>query len=296
MSTPALEQRVLRHAFISYALATLGFWLVNGLSTAEEWRRAGEIGGWIRALTLEGTSNLVILALFVPVAWLERRAPASLERWKTALPVHLLGSLVFAILHVSAMTIMRLGLWPLLFDRAYGLDGGIWGEFIYEYRKDVLSYALILAILAVFRAREDALQQAGAARADARADHVVTLRCGGREIRLPAGDILAARAAGNYAEVRTGAGVHLARITLTELEALLSEAGVDPVRVHRSHLLARNALREIIPGGDGDAEAVLAGGIRVPVSRRFRGRLKAAKAAPRRVKNITHRTANGDAV
>lgn len=276
MSTPDLERRVLRHAFIAYALATLGFWLVNGLSAAEEWRRAGEVGGWIRALTLEGASNLVILALFVPVAWLERRAPASLERWKTALPAHLLGSFAFAVVHVAVMNGMRLGLWPILFDRTYGLDGGLLAEFIYEYRKDVLSYALILAVLAMFRAHEEALQQARAARTDARRDHVVTLRSGGREIRLPAGDFLTARAAGNYAEVRTGAGVHLARITLAELEALLSAAGVDPVRVHRSHLLARNALREIIPGGDGDAEAVLAGGIRVPVSRRFRDRLKAA--------------------
>jgi hypothetical protein len=276
MSTPELEHRVLRKAFAVYALASLGFWLVNGLSLAEEWRRAGEVGGWIRALTLEGTSNVVILALFVPVAWLERRAPVSLEHWKTALVAHLLGALAFSAVHVVAMNLMRLGLWPLLFDKGYGLDGGLWVEFIYEYRKDVLSYGLVLAVLAMFRAHEEALQQARAAKADARNDHVVTLRCGGRELRLPAGDILAASAAGNYAEVRTGAGVHLARITLTELEALLSEAGIDPVRVHRSHLLVRNALREIIPGGDGDAEAVLAGGLRVPVSRRFRDRLKTA--------------------
>jgi hypothetical protein len=270
MSTPDLERRVLRHAFLSYAVAAIGFWLVNGLSTAEEWRRAGEVGGWIRALTLEGTSHLVVVALFVPVAWLERRVPASLERWKTALPVHLVGSLVFALIHVAAMNLIRMGLWPLLFDKAYGLDGGLWGALMYEYRKDVLTYALILAILAILRAREDALQQARAAKADARNDHVVTLRCGGREIRLPAGDILAASAAGNYAEVRTGTGVHLARITLTELEALLSEAGIDPVRVHRSHLAVRPAIREIVPGSDGDAQARLADGSVLPVSRRYR--------------------------
>ena len=273
MQTPDLEHRVLRKAFAVYALATLGFWLVNGLSTAEEWRRAGEAGGWIRALTLEGTSNLVILALFVPVAWLERRAPASLERWKTSLGAHLLGSLAFAVVHVAVMNAMRYGLWPLLFDKTYSLDGGLWAEFIYEYRKDVLSYGLILAVLAMFRAHEEALQQARAARAAARSDHVVTLRCGGRVLRLPAGDILSASAAGNYVEVRTATGVHLARATLSALETLLSQAGADPVRVHRSHLAARPAIREIVPKADGDAQARLADGSVLPVSRRYRARV-----------------------
>ncbi|GGE49712.1 hypothetical protein GCM10011367_25750 [Marinicauda pacifica] len=274
MTTPDLEHRVLRHAFACFAIASVGFWLVNGLSAAEEWRRAGETGGWVRALVLEGTSNLTILALFVPVALLERRAPATLDSWRTSLPIHLLGGTVFSLVHIAAMNAMRTVLWPVLFGRQYGLDGQLWGELVYEYRKDVLSYALILAILAVFRAREDAVQQARAARRDARAENIITLRCGGRELRLPAGEILSAAAAGNYAEIRTRAGSHLARITLTELERLLNEAGRDPVRVHRSHLVARQAVREIIPAADGDAEAVLEDGACIPVSRRFRDRLK----------------------
>lgn len=269
MSTPPLEQRVLRNAFIFFALATIGFWLVNGLSAAEEWRRAGESGGWVRALVLEGTSNVVILALFAPVALLERRFPATPERWRLALPVHLAGSLVFSGVHVMAMWALRLVLWPVLFDRSYGLESPL-SEFVYEYRKDLLSYAIILAILAVMRAREEAVERADAAAADARRDHVVTLRCGGRELRLPAGDILHASAAGNYVEVRTRAGLHLARTTLSGLEAMLSQAGADPVRLHRSHIAPRGAIREIIPTADGDAEARLSDGSVLPVSRRYR--------------------------
>ncbi|MGJ3231911.1 MAG: LytR/AlgR family response regulator transcription factor [Oceanicaulis sp.] len=271
VATPALEQRVLRNAFLFYALVSTGFWLVNGLSLAEEWRRAGDAGGWVRALTLEGTSHVIILALFFPVAWLERRIPPTLGNWRTALPAHFVASAVFAVVHVGAMNLVRGALWPLLFDRAY--TAGVWTGFIYEYRKDLLSYALMLAVLALFRAREEAEQRAAAVSADARRDHVVTLRCGGREIRLPADEIVSASAAGNYAEVATRNGAHLARTTLAELERLLTEAGADPVRVHRSHLVARGAVREVVPAGGGDAEAVLLGGARLPVSRRYRDRL-----------------------
>lgn len=272
MSAPEIERRVLRTAFIFFAVASLGFWLVNGLSAAEEWRRAGEPGGWVRALTLEGTSNLLIFALFYPVALLERRFPAAPGRWRIALPVHLAASLGFSIVHVVGMWLLRAGLWPVLFERSYGLES-LGPQFVYEYRKDLLSYALILAILAVMRAREEALQSAAAARADARRDHVVTLRCGGRELRLPAAEILCASAAGNYVEVRTATGVHLARITLSALEEMLSEAGADPVRLHRSHLAARSAIRELIPGADGDAQVRLADGFALPVSRRYRANL-----------------------
>lgn len=275
MFTPALEQRVLRNAFIFFSLATLGFWLVNGLSAAEEWRRAGESGAWVRALVLEGTSNVVILALFLPVAFLERRFPVSLERWRVALPVHAAGVVLFSLIHVGAMNGLRMALWPPFFGFSYESYGGPLGEFGYEFRKDVLSYALILAVLAIFRQLEDARQRLKAVREDARTDHVITLRSGGRELRLPAGDIVSASAAGNYAEVATANGSHLARTTLAELERLLREAGADPVRIHRSHLVARKAVREIIPTGDGDAEAVLETGARLPVSRRNRPRLSA---------------------
>lgn len=270
MTTPDLERRVLRFAFLFYLLGTLGFWLVNGLSAAEEWRRAGESGVWVRALVLEGTSNLVILALFVPIALLERRFPVSLERWRTALPVHAAGVLVFSLIHVSVMNGLRVALWPPLFGFAYESYGGFLGEFGYEFRKDMLSYALMLAILAMFRELEDARQRLKATREDARTDHVITLRCGGREIRLPARDILSASAAGNYVEVRTGAGAHLARMTLTRLISLLQSAGADPVRLHRSHMASRSAIRELVPTGDGDAEARLSDGQVLPVSRGYR--------------------------
>ncbi len=272
MTTPQIETRVLYRAFMVYALASLGFWLVNGLSAAEEWRRAGEVGGWVRALTLEGTSNVVILALFVPVALLERWSPATPGRWREAIPVHFAGSLAFSLIHVLSMWGLRVAFWPLLFGREYGLDT-LPAEFFYEYRKDLLSYALILAVLAAVRSREEAVQRASAALADARCDQVITLRSGGRELRLPAADIVSAHAAGNYVDVQTVTGRHLARSTLAGLETLLEGAGIDVVRLHRSHLTVRSAIRAIVPASDGNAEVELSNGDILPVSRRYRANL-----------------------
>lgn len=270
MSPPELEQRVLRNAFLVFVLASLGFWLVNGLSAAEDWRRAGEAGGWVRALMLEGTSTLVIVALFPPVAWLERRVPAAPAHWRAALPAHLAASVVFSLIHVAAMMALRFALWPVLFDAAYTAFDAPLADLLYEYRKDALTYGLMIGLIVLVREREVARERLAAAHEDARADRVVTLRCGGRELRLPAAEILSASAAGNYVEVRTRSGERLARTTLSGLEAMLAEAGADPVRLHRSHIAARAALREIVPTADGDAQAHLEDGSVLPVSRRFR--------------------------
>jgi len=273
MQTPALEHRVLRTAFVFYAIASLGFWMVNGLSVAEEWHRDGNTGQWIKALTLEGTSTLVIVSLFIPVALYERRFPTAPEGWKISLPMHLLGSVLFSGVHILAMNGLRMAIWPLAFEAQYWPHNGPFGELLYEYRKDLLSYAMMLAILALVRSREDAWEQVQAARTDARQNHLITLRCGGREIRLPAAEILSASAAGNYVEVTTHSGTHLARMTLAALTRLLEDAHADPVQIHRSHLVIRSAIREIVPSGDGDAQLTLASGKTLPVSRAGRDRL-----------------------
>jgi DNA-binding LytR/AlgR family response regulator len=95
-------------------------------------------------------------------------------------------------------------------------------------------------------------------------------------MRVPANDFTSARAAGNYVEVRFGNGQHLARTTLTDLEKLLTEAGIDARRVHRSWLINHACLAEITPTGEGDVTLTLADGQRVPGSRRYRDRLEAA--------------------
>ncbi len=266
------ERRAGRWAGFVFAGFALASGAVNALSQNTELARGGAAFNPGVAWALEATSLAVLLALVPLVILLDRRIPLALG-WKAALPLHAVAALVFTVLHVAGMMGSRMLLWPPLFGVEFSFFDEPLRDFIYEARKDVLTYAILVLVIRLSRRIEEHRLELAQGHREARRDSVIVLRCGGRELRLPAGEILAAEAAGNYVEVRTASGAHLARTTLSGLETLLAEAGADPVRIHRSRLVARAAVREIIPGESGDAVAILSDGARVGVSRRFRAGL-----------------------
>ncbi|WBQ10291.1 LytTR family transcriptional regulator [Hyphomonadaceae bacterium ML37] len=268
----AADRRAWLMALGTCAIGVVAAVTINALSLADEMARGGGAPG-LYPYVLEGASGAAILLLLPAALTLGAAFPLEPGRWRMSLVVHGAGLLAFAALHTGLMTRFRSLLWPLLLDRPYQGFGPLVQTFIYELRKDALSYISFQAVLMLLRALTRARMAAAAMHRDAREGGLVSLRCGGREIRLPAGEIVSASAAGNYAQVRTASGVHLARIPLSELAVMLEEAGADPVRLHRSHLATRAAIREIIPGADGGARVRLSGGQELPVSRRYRASL-----------------------
>jgi len=109
----------------------------------------------------------------------------------------------------------------------------------------------------------------------------LVVRDGGEVILIAIADVVRLSAAENYVEIHgAGGAVHLARETLSRLEARL-----DPtrfVRVHRSELVAVAAVRALRSASHGDAVAVLATGAEVRVSRRHHDRLRALLASAAR--------------
>ena len=73
-------------------------------------------------------------------------------------------------------------------------------------------------------------------------------------------------AAGNYAQLWVGARGYLHRESLQVLEERLRRHGF--LRAHRRALVRLGCVRELIRDGSGALTAVLAGGARIPVSRR----------------------------
>jgi LytTr DNA-binding domain-containing protein len=273
----AAERRALWLACQFAWLTLLTFWIIASLSIDTEFARAGRDGPPFFAWVTEG-SSVIMTALMVPgMMWLGLRVPLEPGRWLSSLPWHLLGFLAYTSLHVLGMVLIREGVWTFGYGSQYEFLGDApWREIIYEARKDLGTYAGYQIIMAVALALQMRRLEVEAARAEARNSHRVTLKCGGRTLRIAAREFRAAQAAGNYVEIRLAGGEHLARSTLTELERQLTDAGIDVVRVHRSWLVNRDSITEIAPTGEGDVAITLDTGSQIPGSRRYRARLDAA--------------------
>ncbi|WP_300553221.1 LytTR family DNA-binding domain-containing protein [Maricaulis sp.] len=269
------ERVIARGAMVMIATLMIANYIVNSTSIQMEAERAGREIDALQPWFIEGTSMALILALMPALVWLERRYPLVTGNWAAALPFHAAGLLVFSILHVGMMGLLRETLHPILFDRPYVFFNNPVEVFLYELRKDALTYSVQILTLSGFRIVEWARMDAEAAREEARRTHRLTLKCGGRTLLVEADAFQTAKAAGNYVELTLASGEQMARMTLSELERQLREAGVDAVRVHRSWLVNRSLITEITPTGEGDVTLTLSTGARIPGSRRYREKLAA---------------------
>lgn len=263
------------------AILTLGIFLtvttiVEVLSHISEAERVGKMPIWGQALTGEVTSRVVILLLLFGLLILMIRTPLNLDNWRRRLPVYLLAMIAFSVLHVVLMVLLRKICWPVFIGAAYDFvpsGSSLLGEFVYEFRKDVVSFWTAFAVIGLFQHNATLQQELAGARQEARQFSRLTLKCGGRSIFLDAHQIEWAKAAGNYVELFSQGKTHLARMTLTALEDQLVAAGADTVRVHRSWLVNRKAIEQIRPAAAGDQQLLLTSEMQVPVSRRYRDRL-----------------------
>jgi hypothetical protein len=190
-------------------------------------------------------------------------APPVKEGWLRCLVVQAIGTVAFSALHVLGMWALRVALYRLL-GAHYRVS---WAEGLYEYPKDVLAYVGFASLLWLAPRLFAGLAAAQRPPALAR-DAVFDIQDGARTLRIPLGDILAVRAAGNYVEfLLRDERRPLMRAPLSRIEARLGAAGFT--RTHRSWLVNEAAVRAIEPAGSGDYRLVLAGGAEAPLSRRF---------------------------
>ena len=263
------DRRADRKMWLYFALFVFAAYLVNALSAQDEIAREGGLYPALPWLT-EGTSHLVILALVPFVTYMLSRYPLVTGQLRANLSRHALAVVIFSCVHILLMVGLRKVFTPILFGFPYqfGLnDPSVW---LYEFRKDVLSYVTIAAIFGLNRMVEQKSLEVQAARAEAQDRHRLTLKSGGRTYFVEAGNVIWAKAASNYVEVVTPGKTYLARMTLTELAKLLEAAGGRHARVHRSHIVNLDRVQEIVPTGEGDVVLRLETGDEVSGSRRYR--------------------------
>ncbi len=206
----------------------------------------------------EGSSWLSVV-LFACIPWSAalylRTAPS---RWWRFVAVHSCGAFAFSFCHVMGFVTLRTWL--------YGLAGWPYGfgvfEFPYEFKKDAIGYAMIVAAFSV--AASFVRRRPAEVVPDRQ---LFEIRDGARLTRVQLDDVVTIASAGNYAEfsLRDGRKL-LTRKALSALEQELSSRGF--IRTHRSWIVNSRAVTGLKPAGSGDFTVALGDAV-VPLSRRF---------------------------
>ncbi|MFL6278771.1 MAG: LytR/AlgR family response regulator transcription factor [Vicinamibacterales bacterium] len=98
------------------------------------------------------------------------------------------------------------------------------------------------------------------------------IKSGGRVFFLRAEEIEWIEAAGNYVKLHVGAETHVFRETMNSLEARLNPSVF--FRIHRSHIVNIERVRELQPWFNGEYVVFLTSGARLTLSRGYREKLQ----------------------
>jgi len=276
-STYDLSPTTARKIFVWQMLffaALLAVWaLDNGYSVAADFARVGAPVPLWKPMTWELSSHLLIWLLIPALGWWLTRFPLARGTWWRSLPAHVLATVPFSVLHTEGMVLVRkLVYWVA--GESYGIGRPFWDNLLYEYRKDFLTYWVVLGALLGFRVYGLWL--------DARARNDDTLKTGmplnrlvvrkrNREFILDSGDIDRIEADGNYVVIYASGENYRLRDSLDGLARRLGEQRF--ARVHRTHVVNLDKIREIQPWDNGDYRILLKDGSFVNFSRRYRSRL-----------------------
>ncbi|HEL3181714.1 TPA: LytTR family transcriptional regulator DNA-binding domain-containing protein [Stenotrophomonas maltophilia] len=246
-------------------------------------RRGADLRLW-EPLIWEFSSLSLILATLPLLWWGCERWPLHADTWRRRLPLYLLASVGWSLLHVVGMMLVRHLAYAAVGYR-YQDDAGWLERFAYEYLKDVRTFALFVALehLASWLGRRRQGEASLLAEPDVgvpvepveRPQHFLVRKLG-KEFLVATEDVEYAQAAGNYVNLHVRGHDYPLRITMSVLEQRL-DPGVF-LRPHRSWMINRGQLRSIEPLEGGEALLHMADGVKVPCSRRQLPQLRLALA------------------
>lgn len=285
---PATARRVFRAQMAFFAVLLAAIAVTNVFTAIAD--RAGDgvdLAAW-EPITWEFSSVLCIWLLLPAIGWWLEQFPLVHGGWLRSLPAHLLATLPFSLAHVGGMFGLRHLVYWLRGSHYH--FGPWWPSWLYEYRKDFISYWLLLVCIVAFRlyglwsdSRESTAatrQQEAAANDPEPAESAaggaplerLVVRKLNRAYIIPIADVDRIEADGNYVNVHAQGTAYPRRESLAALEKRLD--GRRFVRVHRGHLVNVDRIREIQPWDHGDYRIVLQDGTCVNLSRRYRERLQ----------------------
>lgn len=239
--------------------------VVNAASVLDDRRREGAaIESW-EPFLWESTSAFAWLLLAPLIFLAARKLRPPQYSWPVAILSYAMLTVPVSLAHVGIM----LGLRELAYaaaGAAYRLGTPVADVLLYEYRKDALSCATLILFFLLFE-RVAAPQPHRKHTVPPRLE----VRDGSRTRWLAADEIEWAQSAGNYVELFGTFGTMLQRQTLASLATELEPHGF--VRIHRSRIVRKDAVRGVDTRASGDFEVTLASNTRIGGSRRFRDAL-----------------------
>jgi len=215
-------------------------------------------------LTLEITSAIAaVVAAGIVYAAVRLAPPSRGPLWRT-LAIHLGGTLAFSAAHTGLMTLLRTVVFAVA-GKSYAWSPQ---ELPYEYRKDLLAYVVFGGVFWLLARRPAPAEAAPAQAAGPTLPATFDIRDGASLLRVPVGEILAAKAAGNYVEFALADGRRpLMRASMAQIQGALGPHGF--LRTHRSWLVNPARVRGLSAAGSGDFRIDLGGGLTAPSSRRY---------------------------
>jgi hypothetical protein len=275
--------RYLRHRRI-WEIALWTTWYLldaagNSVVVLMDFERRDLSVDWWEPVVWEYSSALMLLALLPAQLAFDRRFPFRAATWRQAAAAHLVATIPYSLIHVFGMVGLR--------HLAYGAvasryEFGHWPkELLYEYLKDIRTYAYTVTVIYLYRllllrlrgeARLLTAPDTGPPAEAIERPSRFLVRKLGAEFLVAAHDIEFLEAAENYVNLHVRGRVYPLRSTMTAIQDRLDPARF--VRVHRSYIVNLDFLDQIEPLDTGDARLLLKNGSRVPCSRRYRSALR----------------------
>lgn len=258
------------------ALWTLVHAAVNSASVANDLTRRGVAFEPAQPWIWECSSALSLLIWLVPVLLFDERLRARVRNIGARVAAYAVASVAFSLGHVLTMVALR----HLAYRIAgWRYDFGPWFDgLLYEYRKDALTFVVILAVAAVWRVwvvhAKPVLVEASPvsparlasplpASPPAAPTFIVRTAMQG-DLLVRADEVDWVEAQGNYVALHVGSDARLLRHTLAEMEARLKDHGF--IRTHRRALVNRQRMQAILPPELGELGVRLSSGQVAPLS------------------------------
>jgi len=224
----------------------------------------------------EYSSALSIFILFPAFLWLLKKFPLRWHSLKHQLAIYIVASIVFSGAHVFLMVAMRkIIYWSQSMSYQFG---DIPFELLYEYRKDLWSFIVIIVMIKSYDFILSRIQGEASLIADGEevikpqnCDRLLVKKLG-KEFIVKVIDIEWLESSGNYVNLHIKGRIYPIRATLGRLIDQISGKGF--CRVHRSYGVNLDVIDSITPLGSGDSEIKLTNGKVLSLSRRYKDGLK----------------------